>query len=43
MYDKLKRRTLVPAMQQSVQNNAGNAVPVGVRQGAPNVSCIICF
>ncbi|CAI2188399.1 1149_t:CDS:10, partial [Funneliformis geosporum] len=27
MYDKLRRRTLVPAMQQPVQNRAGNSVP----------------
>ena len=44
MYDKLKRRTLTPAMQQSVQNNAGSAIPVGgmgVRQGGiSNVSYV---
>jgi hypothetical protein len=41
MYDKLKRRTLAPAMQQSVQNNAGSVVPMNVRQGGiSNVSYV---
>jgi hypothetical protein len=51
MYDKLKRRTLVPAMQQTVQNNntipnVGACNPIGggmsVRQdGVSNVSYFI--
>ena len=41
MYDKLKRRTLAPAMQQSVQNNAGSSGGMSVRQGGiSNVSFV---
>ncbi|CAB5395765.1 unnamed protein product [Rhizophagus irregularis] len=35
MYDKLKRRTLVPAMQQTVQNNTTSNV------GACNQSVVV--